>query len=148
MKYSVIAAFAAVSVFSTAAVAQTATPPSPATPPAAAGSSSSSSPSAATTTPPAGMQMSQSECTSLWQKANSSNAAGLTESQSSQYVSDFKAANPDGDTTIDQAEWMAACNKGLVKSSSSTGTSSGSSGSSSSGSSSSGSTPTPPAKAN
>ena len=77
----------------------------------------------------ANVKLSQSECTNLWQQANGSDA-GLTASQSSAYVSDFKAANPDGDTTIDQAEWMAACNKGLVKSSSSSGASTGNSGSS------------------
>jgi hypothetical protein len=75
------------------------------------------------------MQMSQSDCTSLWQQANSGNASGLTESQAGAYVTDFKAANPDGDSTIDQSEWMAACSKGLVKNSSSSGASTGSSGS-------------------
>lgn len=80
----------------------------------------------------AGMQLSQSECTSLWQQANPSKAAGLTEAQAKPFVSDFKAANPDGDTTIDQNEWLAACNKGLVKSSSSSGASTGTSGSGSS----------------
>lgn len=78
--------------------------------------------------PKANMQLSQSECTNLWQQANVGKAAGLTEAQSKSYVSDFKAANPDGDTTIDQAEWMTACNKGLVKSSASTGTSTGEAG--------------------
>jgi hypothetical protein len=63
--------------------------------------------------PKSNMQLSQSECSSLWQQAASGNASGLTESQASAYVTDFKAANPDGDTTIDQNEWMAACNKGL-----------------------------------
>lgn len=75
------------------------------------------------------MKLSASECTNLWSEANPSNAAGLTESQSAPYVSDFKAANPDGDTTIEQDEWMTACNKGLIKASSSSGASSGSSGS-------------------
>lgn len=84
---------------------------------------------AQTNSPSGATKLSQSECTSLWQQANKSGAAGLTKSQSAGYVSDFKAANPDGDTTIDQNEWMAACNKGLVHSSSSTGASSGSSGS-------------------
>ena len=88
------------------------------------------SPAFAQTNSPSGAtKLSQSECTSLWQQANKGGAAGLTQSQSAPYVSDFKAANPDGDTTIDQNEWLAACNKGLVKSSTSTGTSSGSSGS-------------------
>src|SRR6476659_9609475 len=64
------------------------------------------------------LKMSQSDCASLWQQANSGKAAGLTESQASAYVTDFKAANPDGDATIDQSEWMAACSKGLVKASS------------------------------
>ncbi len=104
----------AAAMFASSAIAQTTPPPA---------SSSGSSP----------MQLSQSECTSLWQTANASNAAGLTEAQAKPYVSDFKAANPDGDTTIDQAEWLAACNKGLVKSAASTGTSSGSSGSSTTG---------------
>jgi hypothetical protein len=79
--------------------------------------------------PKSGMQLSQSECSTLWQQAASGNASGLTESQASAYVTDFKAANPDGDSTIDQNEWMAACNKGLVKNSSSSGNSSGTSGS-------------------
>ena len=112
MKSALLAA-AAICLGATTAFAQSANP---------------SSPSAA-----GGTKLSQSECTSLWQQANSSGAAGLTQAQAAPYVSDFKAANPDGDTTIDQNEWMAACNKGLVKSSSSSGSSSGTSGSGASG---------------
>jgi len=82
-----------------------------------------------TASPNSNMQLTQSECSSLWQQAASGNASGLTESQASAYVTDFKAANPDGDTTIDQNEWMAACNKGLIKNSSSSGNSPGTSGS-------------------
>jgi hypothetical protein len=84
----------------------------------AAESSSSTSP----------MQMSSSECTNLWQQANPSNSKGLTESQAKGYVTDFKAVNPDGDTTIDQTEWMNACNKGLITNTSSSGASGGASG--------------------
>ncbi len=76
----------------------------------------------------AGMKMSQSECTNLWQQANPSNSKGLTASQAKGYVSNFKAANPDGDATIDQTEWMSACNKGLITNTSSSGASSGASG--------------------
>ncbi len=91
------------------------------------------------------MKLSQSECTNVWQQAGGGSSKGLTEAQAKSYVTDFKAANPDGDTTIDQNEFMTACNKGLVKSSSSTGSSSGTSGSSSSsGSSTSGSSTTKP----
>ncbi len=74
-------------------------------------------------------KLSQAECTGLWHKANPNNAKGVTESQAAPYVSNFKAANPDGDTTIDAKEWVAACNAGLVKSAASTGGSSGASGS-------------------
>jgi hypothetical protein len=83
---------------------------------------------AATNSPDSAMRLSQSECTNLWQQANPTNAKGLTESQSAPYVTDFKAANPDGDTTIDANEWMTACNNGLVKSSSGSGASPGESG--------------------
>jgi hypothetical protein len=112
----ILAATAAFCLGATSAAAQTA---NPANPSSAAGAT----------------KLSQSECTSLWQQANSAGGAGLTQAQAAPYVSDFKAANPDGDTTINQNEWMAACNKGLVRSSSSSGASSGTSGSSSSGSS-------------
>lgn len=105
MKYA-LAAIAATAVFAGGAFAQ-------------------NSPS--TTAKPA-MKLSQAECTSLWQQANGT-AAGLTETQAKPYVTDFKTANPDGDTTIDQNEWMTACNKGLIKSSSASGASSGASGS-------------------
>ena len=112
MKYTV-AAVALTAMFAGSALAQNTT--------TSAGSSSSGS----------AMKLSQSECTSIWQQAGGS-ASGLTEAQAKTYVTDFKAANPDGDTTLDQNEFMSACNKGLVKSASSSGASSGSSGSSSS----------------
>lgn len=80
--------------------------------------------------PSSSMKLSQSDCTNLWLQANPGNASGLSEAQSRPYVSDFKAANADGDATIDQNEWMAACQKGLVKSSSSSGASTGASGTS------------------
>lgn len=75
-------------------------------------------------------KLSQSECTSLWQQATAGGSK-LSEPQAAPYITDFKAANSDGDSSIDQNEWMSACNKGLVKSSSSSGSSSGTSGSSS-----------------
>lgn len=111
MKHFKYATFTAAILTATSAVAQN-------TPPADAAA------------PSASMKLSQSECTSLWQKANTANATGVTEAQAKAYVTDFKAVNADGDTTIDQNEWMAACNKGLVKSSSNTGASTGTSGSS------------------
>jgi hypothetical protein len=111
MNITGLAAFGAATLCASVAVAQT---------PAASGTAANKS----------DMQMSQSECTNLWQQANPSNSPGLNKAQSKAYVTDFKATNPDGDATIDQNEWMAACNKGLVKSSSSSGASTGASGSS------------------
>ena len=61
-------------------------------------------------------KVSQSECDALWKQANPSGAATLTESQAQAYVSDFKAANLDGDGTLDQTEFSTACHQGLVKS--------------------------------
>lgn len=127
MKHS-LALVAALSLMSSAALAQN-TP--------SAGSSTSGS---------SNMKLSMSECTNLWQQAGGSSSAGLTEAQAKNYVTDFKAANPDGDTTIDQSEFMAACNKGLVKSSSSSGASTGTSGASSGSSSGSSTKPSDTAK--
>jgi hypothetical protein len=82
----------------------------------------------ATNSTNSGAQLSQSECTNLWQEANPTGAATLSQSQSAPYIADFKAANPDGDGSIDLNEWNSACQKGLVKSTSSSGASSGQSG--------------------
>ena len=112
MKYTLAIAALAACIGSSAALAQSNNAANPATSP----------------NPP--VKLSQSECSNLWSQVNSSNAKGLTQGQVGNYVSDFKAANPDGDTTIDQNEWMAACNKGLIRNSSSSGASSGTSGSS------------------
>lgn len=73
-------------------------------------------------------KLSQAECTSLWSQA-SPNGNPITESQAAAYLTDFKAANPDGDTTIEKDEFSKACDNGLVKSAASTGASAGESGS-------------------
>lgn len=76
-------------------------------------------------------KLSQAECDSLWMQANPSGAATIGETQAKPYVTDFKAANPDGDGTLDKAEFSKACSSGLVSGSASSGASSGESGSSS-----------------
>jgi len=76
----------------------------------------------------AGMTLSQAECTSLWNEANPSGAATITEAQSQPYVTNFKAANPDGDGTLDKNEFQKACQDGLVQSSASSGAASGEAG--------------------
>ena len=77
-----------------------------------------------TTTPPAaaekavdsmeGTELAQADCTKLWLELNASSAPGLTQEQTKGHVKDFKKANPDGDATIDQKEWMSACKNGMV----------------------------------
>lgn len=97
---------------------------------AALGSSASAQNTPSTNGSGSAMKLTQNECSSVWQQAGGSSGKGLTEAQAKPYVSDFKSANPDGDLTIDQNEFMNACSKGLVKSSASTGASSGTAGNS------------------
>ena len=79
----------------------------------------------------AGQKLSKAECEALWMQANPSNAATINEAQAKGFVTDFKAANPDNDGTIDKAEFTKACNKGLVSGSASSGAGAGTSGGSS-----------------
>jgi hypothetical protein len=78
---------------------------------------------------PGTMKLSAAECASLWNQA-SPDGGPITESQAAAYVTDFKAANPDGDTTLEKAEFSKACDSGLVKSGASSGASSGEGGAS------------------
>jgi hypothetical protein len=70
------------------------------------------------------MKISQAECGSLWSQASPSGNP-ITESEAAAYLTDFKAANPDGDTTIEKDEFAKACDSGLVKSTASSGASTG-----------------------
>ena len=54
---------------------------------------------AATKSPHSKVRLSSAECTALWQQANPGSAKGLTEAQASAFISNFKAANPDGYAT-------------------------------------------------
>ena len=73
----------------------------------------------------AGAQLSQAECDSLWIQANPSGAASITKSQAQPYVTDFKAADPNRDGSLDQNEFLAACKSGLVKGTASNGAATG-----------------------
>lgn len=80
-----------------------------------------------------GVKVAQDQCQTLWSKANPAKKPKISAGQAQPFISDVKAANPDGDGTIEQNEFMAACDKGLIKSSavsgsSSTGSSSGAEG--------------------
>jgi len=74
------------------------------------------------------MKMSAAECSSMWNSA-SPDGKPITQSQAAAYVTDFAAANPDGDNTLEKGEFIKACNSGLVKSSAASGASSGEAGS-------------------
>lgn len=65
-------------------------------------------------------QLSQAECDTLWQQANPTNAEMISESAAAAYIADVKAANPDGDATIEKDEFDNACAQGMIKSSAAT----------------------------
>jgi hypothetical protein len=77
---------------------------------------------------PGTMKLSAAECASLWNQA-SPDGGPISESQAAAYVTDFKTANPDGDTTLEKAEFTKACDAGLVKSAASSGAGTGEAGS-------------------
>ena len=73
----------------------------------------------------AGTKLTQAECDTLWNQANPSGAATITQAQAQPYVTDFKAANLDGDSSLDQKEFATACKNGLIKGMGSSGAASG-----------------------
>lgn len=90
----------------------------------------------------AGMQLSQAECESLWNQADSSGAGSLTQTQAQNYVSDFSRVDSNSDGRISRTEFMQGCNAGNVQRSATTGGATGATGSGTTGGSmGSGSTP-------
>src|SRR5262245_60713200 len=75
-----------------------------------------------------GTKLSSAQCSSLWDKVNVTGAATIDAAQAKGYVTNFKAADPDSDGTLSKAEFQAACAKGLVQDSSSSGAASGATG--------------------
>jgi Spy/CpxP family protein refolding chaperone len=74
------------------------------------------------TTPKAGAtKMSQAECTTAWNKVDTAKSGSITQSQAQGVVKDFKAADTNNDGKLNQTEFMAACDKGLVTASAATG---------------------------
>ena len=64
---------------------------------------------------PAGVKLAKAECEAAWKKANPSNKPTIGAGQAIPFVVDVKAANSNGDAGIDQIEFLAACDKGLMK---------------------------------
>jgi hypothetical protein len=70
-------------------------------------------PAVAQTTPGSGAaKMSAAECTAAWNKL--AKAGSVAQAQAQGTVTDFKAADANSDGKLTQAEFTAACNKGLV----------------------------------
>ena len=74
-----------------------------------------------------GEKLAQAECDALWMEASPSGGK-LSKSAAMNYVTDFQAANPDGDDTLEQDEFRNACEKGWIKSSAAQGAGAGTSG--------------------
>jgi hypothetical protein len=80
-------------------------------------------PALAQTTPKSStMKMSQADCTAAWMKLDASKAGSVSQTQAQGVVTDFKAADSNGDGKLTQAEFTAACDKGLVTASAASGT--------------------------
>jgi hypothetical protein len=62
-----------------------------------------------------GVKLAQAECQAAWTKANPSKKDKISAGQAQPYIADVIAANSNGDGSIDQSEFMAACDKGLMK---------------------------------
>ena len=72
-------------------------------------------PAVAQTTPGSGAaKMSAAECTAAWNKLDAAKAGSVAQAQAQDTVTDFKAADANSDGKLTQAEFTAACNKGLV----------------------------------
>jgi len=75
-------------------------------------------------------KMTQAECQSVWSKADASSAGSLTQGQAQSYLSNFSSADTNKDSKLSSAEFLAACQQGMVKDTATTGAGSGASGSS------------------
>ncbi len=75
-----------------------------------------------------GQKMSQAECQTMWNTADSSKSGSLTQTQAQTYVTDFKVADTNNDGRLSSTEFLAACQQGHVRGSASSGTGSGTTG--------------------
>jgi hypothetical protein len=73
-------------------------------------------------------KMTQAECQSVWSKADASSAGSLTQAQAQPYVTNFTSADTNKDSKLSSAEFLAACQQGMVKDTATTGSGSGASG--------------------
>jgi hypothetical protein len=66
----------------------------------------------ATSPPPA--NLSEAQCEVVWARINVAKAGSVTPSQAEGTVSDFKSADTNNDGVVSHAEFLVACNKGMV----------------------------------
>ena len=62
-----------------------------------------------------GVKMEKADCDAAWAKANPSKKEKISAGQAQPFIADVMAANANKDGAIDQAEFTAACDKGLMK---------------------------------
>jgi hypothetical protein len=68
------------------------------------------------------VKMSQAECTAAWNKLDIAKTGSVSQTQAGATVTDFKTADANSDGKLTQAEFSAACDKGLVTAAAGTGT--------------------------
>jgi hypothetical protein len=71
------------------------------------------------------MKMSRTDCDAAFMKLDGANTGSVSQAQVKALISDFKAADTDGDGKLSQMEFRQACDKGLVNSSATTGAGTG-----------------------
>lgn len=67
---------------------------------------------------PSDLKVSEAQCSTLWTQALEGSSGHLSVEKAKPYVNDFNKADQNGDKALSKAEWAAACEKGLVRSSS------------------------------
>ncbi len=70
---------------------------------------------------PAAMKMTEAQCESAWNAADSGGSGSLSQSAAQAHVTNFGAVDSDKNGSISKTEFLAGCQKGLVKSSAGTG---------------------------
>jgi hypothetical protein len=74
------------------------------------------------------VKMSKADCQSIWSKADSAQNDSLTSAQAAPFVTNFKAADSNGDGNLSSAEFMSGCQRGLAHDTASSGAGAGTSG--------------------
>lgn len=80
----------------------------------------SSSPGAA-----GNQQLSDAQCQQVWSKLDSQKSGSVSQTQSANYVNDFKQADTNNDGRLSSTEFTSACQRGLVRDSAAAGSGSG-----------------------